>query len=82
MAPNFGHHSKGFRHNLERVSDVSLTRFSISCFKSVTKWRRLTSEGNFSLKITQAEVQTVMDTVATSAAPRLSSKQLKFYLQE
>jgi hypothetical protein len=35
------HHSKGFRHELERVADVILTRFSISCFKSVTIWEEL-----------------------------------------
>jgi hypothetical protein len=42
---NFGtlsHQNKGFRHELERVEGVILTRFSISSFKSVTKWEELT----------------------------------------
>jgi hypothetical protein len=84
-AVNFGkflHHSQGFKHKLERVWDVSLTRFSISCFKSVTIWKEFTSKGNFSFTITMTKVETVMYNTAPSAAQLLSSKQLKFHPQE
>jgi hypothetical protein len=68
------------------VADVILTRFSISCFKSVTKWEELAlpppkPERNFIFKITTAEVQAVTDNAAPSAVKNFHLSNLSFTLK-
>jgi hypothetical protein len=75
---NFSHYSKGFRHKLQTVKEVTLIRFSIYCFKSVTEWEEFTFKGKFSLKVTKTKVQTVMDNTAPSAALLFHLNNLSF----